>query len=93
MLMDAHADQRAKERYGKELTDDDRAAMVAQIQEGRAFFLARKHGYKNVKFWIVWWPSAEQCVPVLYAKKKIRTVLPKEPVTYFLKMPKSEIES
>lgn len=73
-----HAEHRARQRYGgADLTEDDRAEMVAQIAEQRGQHLTPLMGTHSL--WLVWWPSARRIVPVVYAKKRkqILTVLPR----------------
>jgi hypothetical protein len=75
-LIDAHAEQRAKERYGVALSDNDRVSMLRQISEDRAVFLTSAASNKKLKIFLVWWPSAERIVPVYYKRGKIESVLP-----------------
>lgn len=76
MLEAAHVEQRAKERFGANLSGDDRASMKAQIQECRAIFVTGKTGNRRVKVWLVWWESAQRIVPIYYHEGRIKSVLP-----------------
>lgn len=76
MLEAVHVEQRAKERYGAVLTEDDIANMKRQIRDGRGFFVSRKNRGRHVKVWLVWWESAQRIVPVYSHDGKITSVLP-----------------
>lgn len=82
LLRRVHTQQRALERYGTELTDDDYDEMCAQCQEDRGVCLGRKPGRKKMKVWIVWWPSARRVVPVYYCKGTVASVLPRQNPVY-----------
>jgi hypothetical protein len=79
MLMQIHLEQRAKERYHVELSEDDAANMAAQVRDQRAMFLCRKPGKTRIKVWLVWWPSQQRIVPVYYDNRhgRVATILPK----------------
>ncbi|MDH6265502.1 hypothetical protein M2360_000892 [Rhizobium sp. SG_E_25_P2] len=80
LLDAAHCLQRARERYGFLITDDDLAAMRQQIIEGRAIFISAKPGRKKLKMWMVWWPSARRIVPIYFRNGSIKTILPQRSV-------------
>lgn len=75
-LVAIHAEQRAKERYGVELSDANRADMVSQVKDGRGLFFKKKEGSSKVSIWLVWWPAASRIVPIYYKAGRILTVLP-----------------
>ena len=74
-----HTQQRAKERFGVVLSDEDYIAMRRQCQSQRGICIGRKNAL--VKIWLVWWPSAEKIVPVYYGRGRIMSVLPTQIVT------------
>lgn len=76
MLDAVHVEQRARERYSMNITEQDRAEMKRQVREGRGVFLSRKTGSRHVKVWLVWWPSAQRIVPIYYHEGRIKSVLP-----------------
>lgn len=75
-LIAIHAEQRAKERYGVELCEADRADMVAQVKDGRGLFFKKKEGSSKVSIWLVWWAAASRIVPIYYKTGRVLTVLP-----------------
>ncbi|MCB5201916.1 hypothetical protein LH464_05410 [Neorhizobium sp. T786] len=75
-LIAIHAEQRAKERYGIELSDADRADMIAQVKDGRGLFFKKKEGSSKVSIWLVWWAAASRIVPIYYKTGRVLTVLP-----------------
>lgn len=77
-LVAIHAEQRAKERYGVELTDVDRMDMVSQVKDGRGLFFKKKDGSSKVSIWLVWWSAASRIVPIYYKAGRVLTVLPTE---------------
>lgn len=76
MLIDAHAEQRAKERFGDTLSDADKVDMIDQIRSARGIFVASKPNSRKVKIWLVWWRSSSRIVPVYFKDGKILSVLP-----------------
>lgn len=75
-LVAIHAEQRAKERYGIDLSDADRADMVSQVKDGRGLFFKKKTGSAKVSIWLVWWAGASRIVPIYYKSGRVLTVLP-----------------
>lgn len=75
-LVAIHAEQRAKERYGIELSEADREDMVSQIKGGRGLFFKKKDGSSKVSICLVWWHAAARIVPVYYKAGRVLTVLP-----------------
>lgn len=71
----SHARERARERYGLELTDADYCDMRQQCRDERGVCIGRKTG-STVKIWLVWWSAARRVVPVYYLKGSILSVLP-----------------
>lgn len=76
LLDEAHAEQRARERYGARLTARDRDDMTRQVREGRGIFLSSSTGFRHLKVWLVWWPSLGRIVPIYYRQGRIKSVLP-----------------
>lgn len=75
-ILNAHAKQRAKERYGVDLNHDDRNKIVGMIQKNEAEFVGKQSN--NRTLWRVSYQDKSLNVVYDKARNSMCTVLPKE---------------
>lgn len=76
----AHAQSRAKDRYGVAILPEEFERMAVEIEQGRATFVRKAMGERGI--YLVHCPKANRYIPVVYdphaGGSRIITVLPEE---------------